>query len=366
MKFPQLAAVSPFLNADWRASLPYAGAVLSRTDMEDAATAIRRFTGYAPTPLRALPGLAATLGLGEVWVKDEAFRFGMGGIKALGAPYGLRCLLQRQDSPAAACTAVAATDGNHGLALAWAAREFGCRAQIYVGTAVGQARIELIRSLGAQVVIVEGTYDAAVAAAAAAAACDPHILLVTDTDYAGDLYVTRAIMAGYSVLAQEVAQQDDSARFTHVFLQCGVGGVAAGIAAGLWLRLGRPPRVVTVEPMRAACMLASLAAGHPVQVAGDLETRMIGLACGRPSLPAWNILAQAAFAAMAVEDGDACLVQESLAHGCGDDPPLLAGDTGIAGVAGLCVAASHSHSRERLGLSASSRILLVNSEGTVK
>lgn len=366
MKFPQLAAVSPFLNANWRARQPYTGAVLSRTDMADAAVAIQRFAGYAPTPLRELPGLAATLGLGEVWVKDEAARFGMGGIKALGAPYGLHCLLARQEAPAAACTAVAATDGNHGLALAWAAREFGCRAQIYVGTAVGQARIELIRALGAQVEIVDGTYDAAVAAAAAAAAHDPRILLVTDTDYAGDLHVTRAIMAGYSVLAQEVAQQADPARFTHVFLQCGVGGVAAAIAAGLWLRLERTPRIVTVEPVRAACMMASFAAGHPVQVEGDLETRMIGLACGRPSQPAWDILAQAAFAAMAVADGDACLVQACLAHGCSDDPPLLAGDTGIAGMAGLCVAASHAHSRERLGLSAASRILLVISEGAAK
>jgi diaminopropionate ammonia-lyase len=362
MKLPQPAVVPLFINADWRGDLPYDGSVLSRADMADAAEVVKLFPGYAPTPLRSLAGLAGTLGLGEVWVKDEAARFGMGGIKALGAPYGLRCLLARQPLPASSYTAVAATDGNHGLALAWAARQFGCHACIYVGKAVGQERREHNRSLGAELEVIEGTYDAAVAAAESAAR-DPRVLLVTDTDYAGDLPVTRAIMAGYSVLAQELARQADLTRYTHVFLQCGVGGVAAGIAAGLWLYLGRPPRVVTVEPANAACLFASLRARHPVQVAGMLETRMIGLACGQPSLPAWNILSRVACAAMTLDDADARLTQDALATGVAGDPALLSGATGIAGIAGLCAAAGNAGARAALGLSAASRVLLVSSEG---
>lgn len=362
MKLPQPDVVPLFFNAGWRDDLPYDGSVLSPTDMATAMQVIGQFPGYAPTPLHVLPRLAAALGLGAVWVKDEAVRFGMGGIKALGAPYGLRYLLARQGLSAADCTAVAATDGNHGLALAWAARELGCRARIYVGTAVGQARIELIRSFGAEVVVVTGTYDEAVAAAEQAAR-EPRILLVTDTDYVGDLPVTRAIMAGYSVLAQELVQQVNLTQCTHVFLQCGVGGVAAGIAAGLWQHLGRPPRVVAVEPTQAASLSASLQAGHPVQIAGMLETRMIGLACGRPSLPAWQILSRATFATMTLDDVDAQQVQLVLAQGIAGDPPLLSGDTGIAGVAGLCVAAGHVAARMALGLDAASRVLLVSSEG---
>lgn len=362
MKLPQPSVLPLFLNADWRGDLPYDGSVLSPADMAEALAAVGEFPGYAPTPLRALPGLAAALGLGEVAVKDEAVRFGMGGIKALGAPHGLRHLLARQALPAAACTAIAATDGNHGLALAWAARAFGCRARIFVGTAVGRDRIELIRSLGAEVVSVDGTYDDAVAAAELAARA-PGALLVTDTDYSGDLPVTRAIMAGYSVLASELARQTDLGRHTHVFLQCGVGGVAAGIAAGLWRQLGRTPKIVTVEPARAACLYASLRAGRPVQVAGTLETRMVGLACGRPSLPAWRILSRAAYAAMTIDDADARRVQDALAQGIGGDAPLPAGDTGIAGVAGLCAAAGVAAARAALGLDAASRVLLVSSEG---
>lgn len=350
------------LRAQWRRDQTYCRASLDPADMAGAAAAIIARDDYRPTPLRSLPGLARVLHLGAVAVKDEACRFGLGGIKALGAPYGLEYLLARQENPPAACTAVAATDGNHGLALAWAAARAGCRARIFVGAAVSQRRVALIQSTGAVVEVVDGTYDAAVAAAAQAAG-EPGVLLVTDTDYTGGLPVTRAIMAGYSLLAQEVCQQTDAAAFTHVFLPCGVGGVAAGIAAGLWQRLGKTPRLVTVEPVRAACLLASLEAGQPVRVAGTLATRMVGLACGQPSLPAWEILKLAVFAAMTVGEDDARLTQAALARGVNGDPQLCSGATGIAGLAGLCVAAADGQARARLGLDAASRVLLVSSEG---
>ncbi len=351
-----------FIRTAWRHDLPYCGTSLDPVDMVSAATAITARDDYQPTPLRSLPGLARALRLGAVSVKDEACRFGLGGIKALGAPYGLEYLLARQENPPDAYIAVAATDGNHGLALAWASARAGCRARIYVGRAVSQARIARIRATGASVEVVNGSYDDAVTAAARAA-LSPGVLLVTDTDYAGGLPVTRAIMAGYSLLAQELAHQVDVADFTHVFLQCGVGGVAAGIAAGLWYRLGKVPRLVTVEPVRAACVLASLEAGRRVQVAGTLDTRMVGLACGLASLPAWEILSQTAFAAMTVEEEDARLTQTALAQGIDGDPSLSSGDTGIAGLAGLCVAAADAQARACLGLDTASRILLVSSEG---
>lgn len=348
----------------WRAERDYDCAALTVQDMAEAAQSIQSRPDYAPTPLRALPGLAGALNLGAVLVKDEGCRFGLGGVKALGAPYGLQCLIKASGAPPAALTAVAATDGNHGLALAWAATASGCQARIFVGTAVDAVRIARIRAAGAEVEVVAGTYDDAVEAAARAARV-PGVLLITDTDTAGDLPVTRAIMAGYSVLAREVHAQTggQTQPFTHVFLQCGVGGVAAGIAAGLWHLGGRVPRVVLVEPERAASMLASLAAGRPLRIAGALETRMIGLACGEPSRPAWDILQPATFAAMTVGEDDARLAQQTLATGVGGDTPLYSGDTGISGLAGLCVAAADVQTRAQLGLDDTSRVLLVSSEG---
>jgi diaminopropionate ammonia-lyase len=331
--------------------------------MDEAARVIASWPEYAPTPLLSLPGLARHLHLGAIVCKDESRRFGAGGVKALGAPYGLDVLL-RDRHPAAPFTAIAATDGNHGLALAWAARRRGGRAVIFVGRDVDAARLRRIRDRGAAIEVVDGTYDDAVLAAERAAE-GPGCLLVTDTEYAGDRPVVRAIMAGYAVLAAEAwAAGLAAAPPSHVFLHCGVGGMAGGITAGLWRRTSPvTPRVVTVEPAAAACALASLRAGRSVAVGGRLRTRMAGLACGRLSLPAWEILSRAAAAALAIGDGLAASVQRELAAGAFGDVPLATGDTGIAGLAGLVAAASDAACRESLSLGPDSRVFVVNSEG---
>lgn len=342
-------------------------AALPAACLDRAAAAIGGWPEYAPTPLRRLPGLARHLGLGVVLAKDEGARFGRGGVKALGAPYGLAELLRHRGaapgtSGCAAFTAVAATDGNHGLALAWAARRFGCACRIYVGEAVDAPRLAAIAACGAAVVTVPGTYDDAVLAAEAAAA-DPTVLLVTDTDYEGGLPVTRAIMAGYALAGREAwAQMDAGERPTHVLLHCGVGGMAAGIAAGLWQAAGVPPAVITVEPESAACVRLGLETGRPDQVPGDLHTRMVGLACGRASAPALAVLRLVTRATITVPEETAAAVQRDLATGAHDEP-LPCGDTGIAGLAGLWAAATDPATRAALGLGPASRVLTVVSEG---
>lgn len=362
-----------YLNPGWRARTAFdaAAAEVTGEDIDRAAAAITAWPDYRPSPFRSLPGLARRLGIGALLCKDESARFGAGGVKALGAPYGLHRLVEARRAavgPAIGIgdfVAVAATDGNHGLALAWAARRIGCRARILVGRDVDAGRLDRIRSAGGDIAIVDGTYDDAVLAAERLAAADPSVLLVTDTDYDGDRPVARAIMAGYALLADEAWRNGLGERPpTHVFLHCGVGTMAAGISAGLWRRLSPcTPRVVTVEPATAACVLASLKAGRPVQVEGDLRTRMAGLACGRPSRPAWNVLARAAFAGMTVDEETAIAMQRDLAAGIEGDAPLIGGDTGIAGIAGLAAAASHPHVRGRLALGPESRVFVVNSEG---
>lgn len=377
------APASLWASPSWRADRPVAevATILSRQDMDLAAQALTGWNGYAPTPLRPLDGLARALGLGAVLCKDESHRFGRGGVKALGAPYGLVTLLRARcpDLPPwpavmsgaarAACapfTAIAATDGNHGLALAWAATQVGCRARIFVGRDVDPPRLALIRDAGGEITVIDGTYDDAVLAAEDTAATDPTALLVTDTDYTGDCIATRAIMAGYSVLGAELAAQPGADWPTHVFLQTGVGGMAAGVTAGLWAAGGRVPRVITVEPVTAACVLESLRAGVPTAVPGDLRTLMAGLSCGRPSWPAWEILRRAAAGAIAIADPQAVSALEGLRGGAYGDAPLSTGDTGIAGIAGLIAAATTPAWRHTLGLDAASRVLLVSSEGPIR
>jgi diaminopropionate ammonia-lyase len=356
-----------FVNTDWLPDRPFAGSVtgaVSPDEMDRAVAVITGWSEYAPTPLVSLPGLAGRIGVGTVLCKDESRRFGVGGIKALGACYGLHVLAEgrQSDQP---FTAIAATDGNHGLALAWAARRTGGHALIFVGRDVDAVRLDRIRSQGAEIAVVDGTYDDAVLAAETAAA-EPSRLLVTDTDYTGELRVCRAIMAGYSVLANEV-WRELKAFPTHLFLQCGVGSMAAGVTAGLWRRSSpMTPRVVTVEPVAAACALASLRVGRSTSVTGDLKTRMAGLACGRLSLPAWTILSQTTFAAIAVTDGIAATVQRCVSERGYGDAALSTGDTGVAGLAGLVAAASDRNVRGLLRLDAESRVLVINSEGPLQ
>lgn len=342
-----------------------------RNDIYQAFDLISSWPEYQPSPLIRATGLARELGLGTVWIKDESRRFGLGGVKALGAPYGLkRQLLKRGltpgSPPCANYTAVAATDGNHGLAVAWAAQKFGCRASIYVGTGVDDVRMQRIIAIGADVIRVNGTYDDAVLAAEHAAQ-SPNVLLITDTDYGDELDVTRDIMAGYAVLGIECAQQLRAENIIpeHVFLQCGVGGMAAGCAIGLWHELGQKPNVCAIEATSAACIQQSLLAGKLTSVPGQLQTRMIGLSCGKPSLPAFKILREVCTNSITIDDDVALRVQNLLSAGINGDAPLDTWDTGIAGIAGLWHVAKNSDLRARFGLTTQSQILVVNSEGPI-
>lgn len=354
-------------NRYWRASAPFVDVedVLPSAYMQSAAEIICGWPEYSPTPLRNLAGFAHHLDVGQVLCKDEGQRFGMGGVKALGAPYALIKTIADDDrlrgTPIAILEAVAATDGNHGLALAWAMGRLGGRSRIFVGQEVDAPRIARLRGAGAEIELVDGTYDDAVEAAEFYAKAESNRLLVTDTDYDGSNAITRFIMAGYSVLGRELLNQFHGDMPTHIFLQCGVGGMAAGALCGLWDNWGRlDARVILVEPLTAACLQASIAAGREQSVGGLLSTRMVGLSCGRPSRPAWQILRTATFAALSIEETIARRLQQDLHEGAFADPPLLAGDTGIAGLAGLLTAVRYF--REELGLNASSRILCINSE----
>lgn len=350
-----------------------------------ARDALRAWPDYAPTPLHDLRALARRLELARIAYKDEGPRFGLGSFKALGAPCALAALLGERlrgdddravDAAALAAgryaerlgaiTARAATDGNHGRALAWAARRFGCRAAIYVHPGVSDDRVAAIAAHGAEIQRVAGTYDDAVRAAAADAR-ERGDLLVSDTSFPGYTDVPKLVMSGYGVMFDEVAADDAAlaaAPPTHVFVQAGVGALAAAACAWFWERRGEHrPRLVVVEPESAACLLASARAGRPAVATGDLATAMAGLSCGEPSLLAWEILASGAFAFLAMPDPPALEAMRLLARGEGGDPRIVAGESGAAGLAALLCAATQPGLRAALELDERSRVLCVGTEG---
>ena len=340
----------------------------------------RRLPGYSPTPLIDVPELARTLGIGQLLVKDESSRLGLPAFKILGASWAVyRALetrlglslepwrsvekLAERLAPLRPLTLATATDGNHGRAVAHVAALLGFEAQIYVPAGTAQARIDGIASEGARVEIVDGTYDDAVARAAQEA--NQRCLVISDTSWPGYEEIPRWVMEGYSTIMVEIDDQLAKRGEKNpdlIAVQFGVGALAAAVVRHYrQLRANERPKILSVEPLRAACMLASMEAGQIVTVPGPHDSIMAGLNCGRPSTIAWPIVAQGIDAFIAIPDERAREAMRALAR-----IGIVAGETGAAGLAGMIESltgdAGAQH-REALGMDENSRALVLVTEG---
>jgi len=367
-------------------SEPYGSArseVLNAAGFSAAQSEISSWPGYAPTPLRCLPGLAARHGVAAVHYKDEGERFGLKSFKALGGAYAVYRLLaqiiaRRTDIPLPVAAAVlsgrwrmitsditvtCATDGNHGRSVAWGAQLFGCRCVIFIHSMVSEGRRAAIAKYGAQVIRVSGNYDDSVRHADAQARAKGWTV-VSDTTYEGYRQIPIDVMHGYGVMSREIVGLlgDDSP--THVFVQAGVGALAASVSAAFWLAWGeRRPRVVVVEPTNAACHLESARAGRAVAITGALNTIQAGLACGEVSPAAWEIVSGAADCFVAIDDRYALEAVRALANPVGGDRAIVSGETGATGLGVLFAARDLPALRELIQLDARSRVVLLGSEG---
>lgn len=333
------------------------------------------------TPLHALPALAGELGVAALHVKDEGQRLGLGSFKALGGAYALiRLLLEEAGRQlarpvdiaelhskevrqiAAGMTFACATDGNHGRSVAQGAQFVGARSVIFVHAGVSAGRVAAIARFGARMVRVEGSYDESVAESARVSEREGWTI-VSDTSWPGYERIPGLVMQGYTALLREALAQLPEPP-SHVFVQAGVGGIAAALAGHLAILFGaRRPRFVVVDPARAACIFETARAGQPVTLPHGEPTVMAMLECNEPSLLAWRILSRVADGFMTVEDEEAVAVMNRLARPSGGDPAIVAGESGGAGLAGAIQAAHDPAIRQQLGLDASSRIFVVNTEG---
>ncbi|MCB1492958.1 MAG: diaminopropionate ammonia-lyase, partial [Rhodobiaceae bacterium] len=259
-------------------------------------------------------------------------------------------------------TVCCATDGNHGRSVAWGAQTFGCRCVIFIHETVSEGRKAAIERYGAEVRRCKGNYDDSVRAAEETAKREGWTV-VSDTSYPGYMEIPKDVMQGYEVMAAE-AFDALSEPPTHIFMQTGVGGLAAAVAGQAKRRMGAArPVIVLCDPETAACWVDSFRAGAPTVVHGDLETLMAGLACGEVSALAWQVLKDHSDAAMALPDGAAVDMMRKLARPDSGDTPLVAGESAVAGLAGLFAAMADTQARALMGLDASSRILVFGTEG---
>lgn len=335
-----------------------------------------RLPGYAPTPLLTARKLAADLGLGQLWFKHETDRFGLPAFKILGALWAMRCALRERCSipddawndldqlrnalSAEPFPLFSATDGNHGRGVARIARLLGLPATVYMPAGSSPARIGAIKSEGATI-IVGGTYDEAVARAAKES--EGKGLLIQDTAWDGYELIPGWIVEGYSTLLWEI--EDALAKElepgpTHVFVQMGVGSLAAAVVRH-YRRNGTGPMIIGVEPDHAACVLAGVKAGKVVRLPGHQHSLMAGLNCGTASSKALAVLRDGMDCFLAVGDSRAREALRLLAR-----YDVVAGETGAAGFAGLLHLLSSALSEEqntRLSLDNTSRVLVILTEG---
>lgn len=334
------------------------------------------------TPLYDLPDAAARCQVSRLCLKDESVRSPLGSFKALGAPIALvRQILRLHPDfePAAILTGryaealrgytvISATDGNHGRGLAAAAQDAGCRCVIVLHAHVSPEREQAIAAYGADIVRIAGNYDESVQEAARLAAAHGW-QVIADTSYDGYEDIPRDVMQGYGAIAEEIVEQTSAQRgragaFTHVFLQGGVGGMAAGLASYFWEYHGpQRPCVISVEPAQADCLLQSAIQGHPAKATGTVDSVMAGLACGETSPLAWRFLQPCVDAFMTIEDEQAIEAMRTLAQGSERDTPIVAGESGVAGLAALEWLRSDPQRSEQVGLTAESRVLIISTEG---
>lgn len=338
-----------------------------------------------PSPIRNLPALAGSLGIGSVRVKDETHRFGLNAFKLLGARFAIETLLAERTLRAGA-TVVCASEGNHGRAVARAARDAGCAARVYMAQDAAASRVDAIASEGAEVIKVSGSYDDAVRQVEAEARAHGWTI-VSDTAWEGYERIPRLIMLGYTRMMEEDFRdpgsgigeppKDSASRLPNpgpripdpdvVFVQGGVGGLLCGVASW-WAfhRRERRPRIVCVEPTSAACLQASARAGVPVTVTGPLNTTMAGLRNREVSPLAFHAVLPIVDVFMSIDDVWAHDAMKRLAHPLDADPAVRAGASGAAALGGL-IALCHDDAlqdaRSALRLSPESRVLAIVSEG---
>ncbi len=339
--------------------------------------------GRGVTPLYELPDLAARLNIARLAVKDESIRSPLGSFKALGAPNALVRQILRQFpahglEPDAVLTGryagmlknytvISATDGNHGRGLAAAAQSAGCRCVIVLHAHVSMEREQAIAAYGAEIVRIEGNYDQSVEEAARLAKANGW-QVISDTSYEGYEAIPGDVMQGYGTIAAELIEQTTGtvggSAFTHVFLQGGVGGLAAGIASYLWEQHGAErPSFIVVEPRQADCLYQSVLAGRAARATGSVDSVMAGLACGEASPLAWRFLDGCVDHVMTIEDQDAVDAMRELATGSEWGVPIVAGESGAAGYAGLRVLMRNADLARAAGLTPDARVLVINTEG---
>lgn len=364
--------------------------VMALREVDKARAFHETIPGYAPTPLAHLTHMAEYLGLGDVCIKDESYRFGLNAFKVLGGSFAMAKYIAGQTGRDISelpfdvltsdklreefgqATFFTATDGNHGRGVAWAANRLKQKAVVYMPKGSTQTRLKNIQAENATATIEEVNYDECVRMAAAAAAKTPNGVVVQDTAWKGYEEIPSWIMQGYGTMALEASRQLSDYgidRPTHVFVQAGVGSLAGAVQGYFANKYpDNPPTVVVVEADVAACLYKGAVQGDGEEaiVDGDMQTIMAGLACGEPNTTSWDILKNHVSVFVAAPDWVAAKGMRMLSAPIKGDVQVTSGESGAApfGVlVEIMTNPAYADLKETLGLNKESKVLLFSTEG---
>lgn len=353
-------------------AFPNDPANLDETVMQAAQSQISTWPGYQPTPLVCLPNIATVCGVKAVYYKDESCRFDLKSFKALGGAYAVANLVAAEIAAGrdpSQLTVTTATDGNHGRSVAFGAQLAGCRCEVYIHQHVSTVRESAMAAYGANVTRVTGNYEASLFACKKDAEMHGR-QIVSDTSWPGYRDIPLLIMAGYTLIGQEVIAQigiggeEEEETLSHCLLPVGVGGLAGGIVAPIWQHMNdKLPIMISVESDMSACFLESIAAETPTLIDITEETLMAGLSCGEVSLLAWELLQPSLSHCLAIDDAAVAPLMAAFANGIIADAPIEAGECATSGLAALLAAKKDPLLWQEMDFNSESVVLLIGTEG---
>ncbi|MDC1139638.1 diaminopropionate ammonia-lyase [Candidatus Pelagibacter sp.] len=326
--------------------------------IDEAIEAISSWDNYAPTPLIELNKLNDELKFKNIYYKDEDKRFDLKSFKALGGAFAVYKIASKKRN----ITVSTATAGNHGRSVAWGAQRLGLNCKIFISEFVSESRAEAMRNLDAEVIRVKGNYDNSLKECIEQSNKN-NWEIVQDVSWEGYKEVPKLIMAGYTIMVKEIIDEIDRNSITHVFLQAGVGGMAAAMIAGFAKLSKKIPKFIIIEPENADCVFQSIKNNKPTTVNIKKETVMGGMSCGDVSSIAWEILKNSANFCLTIPDQAISTAVALLAEAGLSDEKIIGGECAVPGVIALIGSFNDKEYLDRLKLNAKSNVLLFGCEG---
>ena len=332
--------------------------VLPEKDIDEAFKVISSWENYLPTPLISLNKLSEKLKLNEIFYKDESKRFHLKSFKALGGAYAVEKVTENNKEKIIST----ATAGNHGRSVAWGSKKLGLECKIFISDYVSENRAKVMRSFGAEVIRVKGNYEDSLNECIKQSNQNKW-QIVQDVAWKDYKLVPKLTMAGYSVMMKEISEQINSQRISHVFLQAGVGGMAAAMVAGIAKYLNHVPQIIIVEPENAACVLESIKTGKIEKISIKKESIMGGMSCNEVSLLPWQILKNSVNHCVTVSDDYVSKTIKFLASSEFSEEKIIGGECSTPGIISLIGISNDPVIRKKINLNDNSNVLLLGCEG---